>query len=92
MKELRQLSSILADVQDKVIGVADVYGNKECVIEKDNSTVTTIRIGTFLGLHQSTYNAESVNVIRFPQNKTLGEMMNSPFELHDWWNETFKDK
>ena len=89
MKELRQLSNILTDVQDKVIGVADVYENKECVVEMNDTTVTTITIGTLLGLHQATYSADAIAVTLFPQNKTLGEIMDSPHVFHDWWNEAF---
>jgi hypothetical protein len=88
----QSLASSLKKMQDQVIGLfipSHYHHTKiiELVINKDGSQLTSINIGTLLGLQTSHFSTERGRYIPFPDNKTLTEMMKNPTEFDKWWKE-----
>lgn len=89
---MKELNKELRLIQEQAIGVACIYGQDELVIKECEHTFTTISIGMLLGCSTTSYPKEIFGFKRFPNNKTLSEMMNSPLAFHDWCKENLKSK
>ena len=79
------LSKALYEIQNEVIGL---YYNQhtndfEPVINNDDGFLTIITVGKLLGLQ--TEHREG-NMIYFPDNKSLTEMMEKPLEFQNWYD------
>jgi len=85
MSKTKKLSNALLEIQDEVIGLYhnQFTDNYEPVINDDDGYLTIITIGTLLGLQ--TEHREG-NMIYFPENKSLTEMMSKPIEFSDWYD------
>lgn len=80
-----KLISALQTAQSSAIGVFKPNGAKkwELVID-DNMVLTTISIGEFFGLSTSYIPSSSGKYVKFPDGKTLINMMDDPFEFHEF--------
>lgn len=89
MSKTKNLSKALHEIQNKVIGLYynPFTDNLEPVINNDDGYLTIITVGTLLGL--STEHREG-NMVYFPNNKSLSEMMENPVEFSEWYDKTKK--
>ena len=86
---MNELSVALRKAQEKVIGIfTNPYTkDNEVIIENGEFTVTTITIGTLLGVSETIYSNTvfAQNIHMFPDNKTLSQMMDDPHLLDKWF-------
>lgn len=84
-----KLSNALCDLQELVIGVAKhkkfPMSSYECIIKKDNTLLTLVKVGNLLGLSTTMIDESQCIVHYFPDNKTLSQMKNDPIEFDKWW-------
>lgn len=88
-----ELSKSLRKAQSKCVGLFKPrYSDKvELVIEVSDVGFSTITIGNLFGLQTTHFGNESLNdVVMFPENKTLTEMMEYPLGFSEWYNQRFK--
>lgn len=84
---LFDLSDSLVKVQKSVIGVFRLHALQyfEMVIEKDDYTVRTMRVGQFLGLQDSHYALEAGTFVPIPAHfDNLHDLIQKPFEFKAW--------
>lgn len=92
MTEMKQtLGSSLEEAQSRVLGIFKItrYTNAgiELIVEINEHSFITIRIGSLLGLSTTHYSIgdDLGRIIMFPENKTLSEMMNDPLGFDKWY-------
>lgn len=89
IERLNRLSSSLSEIQDNTIGLFrhPLSGdtNVELVLEESNGTFNTVSIGNLLGMSTCSYGTDNFNYIKFPDGKTMGELMNDPFEFQKFY-------
>lgn len=80
-----KLINALQTAQHSAIGIFKPNGSDkwELVIE-DNIVLTTISIGEFFGLSTNYVPSSLGRYVKFPQEKTLSNMMDDPFEFHEF--------
>ncbi len=82
------LSQALTEAQSKVIGIFkpnyDPDSIELVIKEEDHNYLTTIKVGTLLGLSTNHCPAEKGIYIKFLDGKTLSQMMEDPFAFHLW--------
>ena len=84
MGQIDNLINCLKEVQNNVIGVYKRGDLIELVIDEDEYTFTTLHIGKLLGLSTTLHSKHGHSFIPIPDDKTLGELLNTPDKLLDW--------
>lgn len=83
-KCLEALHKACTDLQKHVIGVADIGGTVETVVDYHNGVATTVRVGTLLGVAETHTGISGINNLKiFGEDQTLDLLMNDPHKLKD---------
>jgi len=93
MQNLDKLSNALNEVQKKTIGLfkRDLFETDYLpVVEEDKDTVTCVEIGRLLELQTRRMGKIHGNYVKFPDSKTLADMMEDPLDFHNWWHQNCK--
>lgn len=96
MIDTTSLSAALVEMQKKCIGLYfNQYLDKYVpVIKETEYSFVVIYIGNMLGLSEEHLPKDDENnprnVVHFPGNKTLFQMMENPIEFNDWCVKTLK--
>ena len=92
-KTQKLLSSTLHEVQDAVYGIwINPAKQEELILDIDeNGTMTTVFVGTLLGLSTTKVQATAFpNVRLFPDSKNLTQMLAKPTEWVEWYKENIE--
>jgi hypothetical protein len=83
---LKDLSSVHINIQKITIGVADIYGQHELVIEETGHSFKTVSFGKLGGISESFYPKPEFNFKRTSEfgYDSLYELMNHPFKFKDF--------
>jgi hypothetical protein len=93
-QELLRIS--LSYLQDNCYGLFyNKYVNTyECIVNESDEKFTTIVVGQLLGFSTDIrYHSEDNDklIIRFPDGKSLTEMLQDPIEFNDWYKNNTKN-
>ena len=81
---LKQLSNVHQNVQEITIGVANIYGQHELVIDETDHTFRTISFGKLGGVIDSTYPKSDFDFKRITTFKNMADLMNYPMEFKEF--------
>lgn len=82
---LKQLSNVHQNVQEITIGVANIYGGHELVIDETEYSFRTISFGKLGGVVDSTYPKSDFDFKRIPYAfKTMANLMCNPIDFKDF--------
>jgi len=82
---LEKLSNNLEELRGQVIGIAFVGGRMELVVSKVNNYLKTVTITKWGALQTTHIDKEMVSrYIELPNNWTLLDAVNNPFEFADF--------
>lgn len=93
MLNAKDLANALVAMQHRCIGL---YYNPyirscECVVEESDYGFVTLYVGGLLGLSTTHYSKdEDHQFTRFPDGKTMADMMDEPFAFDQWYKAQFK--
>ena len=94
-EKLELLTAALKNVQHLCIGLYyNVYTKEwEPVVDIGEHTFVTMNIGRLLGLqleYHPTVEEDMKRIVRFTDNKTLADMINTPMVFYSWCKEYLK--
>ncbi|MDA3780322.1 MAG: hypothetical protein PF487_08935 [Bacteroidales bacterium] len=83
---LKELSNVHVNVQKISIGVANIYGQKELVVEETEHSFKTVSFGILGGIIQSHYPKSEFSFIRVSDMgyDSLYDLMNDPFKFKEF--------
>lgn len=87
---LNNLNNALVETQENIIGIVIRNGKDvTLLIEEDEHTAKTISIGLLGGLCTDYVPKahDQFKVIRFPDGKSLAQMLKEPLDFHSWYEE-----
>lgn len=92
---LKKLSSALSEMQSVCIGLFyNTYTKSlEPVVDIGENTFVTVTVGSLFGMNTDYHpisEDDVAKITKFPEGKTLAEMLNKPYEFYEWFN-TLKD-
>lgn len=89
---MKNLKSVLLELQSKTIGIAKIHGSLELVTEEDQYSFTTYHLSELGGLSENHYPKSRFQFVNFPYKfKTLSDFMNEPNQFHNWFKEYFPE-
>jgi hypothetical protein len=89
INDMENLKKELERIQSKTLGLFRNQYSKEweIVIEADEHTFKTITISGLMGFSENNYPVNGdYYYTKFPDNKTLTEMLENPFEFNEFIN------
>jgi len=85
------LSNAMYELQSNVIGIVNIHGTIELVVEENEHTFKSVHIGNLGGIATSHYPKSQFQFENFPvQFKTLSDFLKKPIQFHNWYNEYFR--
>lgn len=84
---LKELQNIHDNVQKITIGIADIYGNKELVINETDHSFQTISFGNLGGVSENHYPKPDFDFKKIPEDyRSLHHLMAYPFMLKEFYD------
>lgn len=65
----------------------------ECIVKETEDTLTTLVVGQLFGFSTDTRCKSQYNellIVRFPDGKSLKDMLQNPIEFNDWYKNNTK--
>lgn len=91
--KVQQLRDLAISIQNDCIGFC--IRNKETVewvLTETEYTFTTVTVTSSFGIHTAVRPKSMFDFVRFPDNKSLSDMLSNPFEYVMWYNTNIKQQ
>ncbi len=73
------LNEVCSELQDRTVGLADIGGSIEPIVEVSGNTIMTIHVGSTLGVSTMRAAMDQIKTNMFENGKKLSTELNDPF-------------